>query len=58
MYINGKNRATLAENILPYLVDYTKKWVQCSYCGRTVLYSQITRHTRIFHTDATGGIEL
>ena len=56
MSLNYKNRATLAENIDPYLKNISQTWVQCSYCGRTVMYSQRTRHTIIFHTDATGGL--
>jgi spore coat polysaccharide biosynthesis protein SpsF (cytidylyltransferase family) len=54
MNLNYKNRATLAEHITPYLKNISQTWVQCSYCGRTVMYSQRTRHTRIFHTNASG----
>ncbi|WP_151834330.1 hypothetical protein [Acinetobacter junii] len=39
-----------------YLENLTKKWVQCRYCGRTVMYSQRTRHTTVFHTNSTGGL--
>ncbi|QHI24626.1 hypothetical protein Ahae5227_09245 [Acinetobacter haemolyticus] len=39
-----------------FLHDYTGKWVTCQYCGRTVLYSQRTRHTKMFHTSLTGGL--
>ena len=52
----GRYRAMLADNIEPYLRDYTRKWTQCSYCGRTVLYSQRMRHTKDFHTSPTGGL--
>ena len=56
MTFNFKNRATLADNIDPYLKNISQTWVQCSYCGRTVMYSQRTRHTMIFHTSQTGGL--
>lgn len=56
MYTKGKNRAMLADNILPYLKNISQTWVQCSYCGRTVMYSQRTRHTTIFHTSSTGAL--
>lgn len=46
----------LADNILPFMKNITQTWVQCSYCGRTVMYSQRTRHTKIFHTNSTGGL--
>lgn len=49
MYKHGKNRATLAESTLPYLRDISQSWVRCSYCGRTVVYSQLIKHQRIFH---------
>lgn len=39
-----------------FLQDYTRKWVQCSYCGRSIMFSDRTRHTRNFHTDASGGL--
>lgn len=56
MYTNGKNRAMLADNILPYLKNISQTWVRCSYCGRTVMYSQKTRHTILFHTNVDGGL--
>lgn len=39
-----------------FLQDYTSKYVECPYCGRTILFSQQTRHTKIFHTNSTGGL--
>lgn len=27
-----------------YFQDFTKKWVQCSYCGRTLMYIQLINH--------------
>jgi hypothetical protein len=56
MTFNYKNRATLAENIDPYLKNISQTWVQCSYCSRTIMFTDRTRHTRIFHTNATGGL--
>ena len=42
-----------------FLQDYSRKWVQCSYCGRTVLYSALSKHHNNFHNyGRTGGIEL
>lgn len=32
-----------------YLDNLTKKWVQCSYCGRTLMYIQLIRHQQVFH---------
>jgi DNA-directed RNA polymerase subunit RPC12/RpoP len=42
--------------VYEFLQDYSRKWVQCSYCGRSIMFSDRTRHTRIFHTDVTGGL--
>ncbi len=56
MTFNYKNRATLAENINPYLKNISQTWVQCSYCGRSIMFSDRIKHTKRFHTDATGGL--
>ena len=36
---------------LIYLEDLTKKWVQCRYCGRTLMYIQLIKHEHVFHND-------
>ncbi len=38
------------DNIDPaYLQNITQSWIQCNYCGRTIMYSQRIKHERTFH---------
>jgi hypothetical protein len=39
-----------------YFQDFTKKWVQCSHCGRTLMYIQLIKHQQLFHNDNNGFI--
>ncbi len=49
MTYHYKDRATLADDILPYLRSESEKWVTCQWCGRTLQYGQLMRHWRKFH---------
>ena len=37
-----------------YLTNLTGRWVQCQYCGRTLLFTQLIRHKQVFHQDYNG----
>ena len=41
-----------------YLTNLTGRWVQCQYCGRTLLFTQLIRHKQVFHEDYNGSFIL
>ena len=47
--VRGIARVSEQGVVSEFLHDYTKKWVTCQYCGRTLQYCQLITHFRKFH---------
>lgn len=47
--VRGIARVSEQGVVSEFLHDYTKKWVTCQYCGRTLQYGQLIIHFRKFH---------